>query len=131
MTSETTTAHEGTTPESPQTNATVEALLAMPAGKGERFEMLRGRIVRKAEVVSPSQPQSEMRQRAHDWLNACSHLVWLIWPTHKRVDVYYVEEAGPPPKIALQQYHISDTLDGRDIVPGLRHPVAEIFKGVR
>ncbi len=83
------------------------------------------------EVVSPSQSQPEMRQRAHDWLNAGSRLVWLLWPASKRIDAYYAEEVGPPPKIALQQYHVGDMLDGRDVVPGFSHPVAEIFKGVR
>lgn len=86
------------------------------------------------EVASPSQTQKEMRKRAADWLAAGSRLVWLIWPPQKRVDAYYAMapsgQAANPSAIKPQSYHLDDTLDGRDVVPGFAYPVASIFKAV-
>ncbi len=86
------------------------------------------------EVASPSQSQKEMRKRADDWLAAGTRLVWLIWPSKKRVDTYYVGAASgliaAPSAIKPQSYHLGDALDGRDVIPGFTYPVASIFKGV-
>ena len=86
------------------------------------------------EVASPSQSQKEMRKRAADWLAAGTRLVWLIWPPHKRVDAYYssgsAAQSAAPASIKPQVFHLPDTLDGRDVVPGFTYPVASIFKSV-
>jgi Uma2 family endonuclease len=75
-----------------------------------------------AEVVSPSQYQPEMAEKARLWLAAGVRLVWVVWPEHRQVDVWLPGSDAP---VATLGAH--DALDGRDVLSGFRFPVADLF----
>lgn len=73
------------------------------------------------EVVSPNDRASEVLAKAHDWLAAGCRAVWIVDPATRTVSVHVtgreIMVLGP-----------SDTLEGGDVLPGLRVPVAEVFR---
>lgn len=72
------------------------------------------------EVVSPSDRLRAVTQKAMDYLDAGVRAVWLIHPGHRTVTIYYSDRVAH----TLSE---ADTLDGGDVVPGFRLPVAQIF----
>jgi Uma2 family endonuclease len=74
------------------------------------------------EVASPNQWRPGMAAKAREYLNAATRLVWIIWPRRRQVDVW---RAGDDEPATLT---VEDTLDGEDVVPGFRYPVAELFR---
>lgn len=74
------------------------------------------------EVVSPSQFRPEMAAKAQRYLAAGVRLIWVIWPRYQQVDIWLQGDAAPSATLA-----VADTLDGLDVVPGFRFPVAELF----
>jgi Uma2 family endonuclease len=72
------------------------------------------------EIQSPSQSGKFMDRKSADYLNAGVRLVWVIEP-RKRKAIRY--RAGEAP-LTLQE---SDVLNGEDVVPGFRCPVAEVL----
>lgn len=72
------------------------------------------------EVVSPSDRVNEVDEKVRDWLDAGTRLVWVVNPRPRTVTVY---RADVKPSVLIE----GDTLDGADVVPGFRLPVAEIF----
>jgi Uma2 family endonuclease len=73
-----------------------------------------------AEVISPSDRVGEVDEKVQQWLDAGTRLVWVINPRRREVTVYS-PSAGP---FILTE---AGTLDGQDVVPGFRLPVAELF----
>jgi len=73
------------------------------------------------EVKSPSDRPGEMATKLSLYLDAGVPLIWWIDPDERRVRVYrhgkFVAELGG-----------GDVLDGEDILPGFRLPVASIFR---
>jgi Uma2 family endonuclease len=76
------------------------------------------------EVVSPSNSPQEMQQRAGEYLNAGSSLVWIVNPDTLTVDVYL--QGG-----TRTVYSGSMILDGGDVIPGLKLPVSRIFERIK
>jgi Uma2 family endonuclease len=77
------------------------------------------------EVVSPSDTLNEVEENVHEWLGAGAALVWVANPRRRTVTVY-----RSPTTAAVLTATILDAeqnLEGEDIVPGFRLPVAEIF----
>lgn len=72
------------------------------------------------EVVSPSDRVVEVDEKVRDWLDAGTRLVWVVNPGARTVTVY---RPGAKPTVLVE----SDTLEGEDVVPGFRLPVAEVF----
>jgi Uma2 family endonuclease len=73
------------------------------------------------EVISPGDTYSEVQDKVFDWLEAGTRLVVVVDPRKQRVMVHS----------ALSDLRIltgQDTLDGGEVVPGWRLPVAAIFK---
>ena len=72
------------------------------------------------EVTSPSDEPGDMKRKLALYLDAGVPLVWWVDPDQRRVRVYrrgqLVGELGE-----------GDVLDGEDILPGFRLPVAAIF----
>ncbi|HEY4328444.1 MAG TPA: Uma2 family endonuclease [Phycisphaerae bacterium] len=72
------------------------------------------------EILSPSDSASEVLEKIDEWLDAGTRLVWVVDPEKQNVRVY---APGRKPLIL----RMPDTLDGEDVLPGLRLKVADIF----
>ena len=73
------------------------------------------------EVVSPSDKQYDVTEKAFAYLKAGTRLVWVIEPVAKTVMVYRSET-----DFTLLTYE--DTLTGEDVVEGFTCPVAQLFE---
>jgi Uma2 family endonuclease len=72
------------------------------------------------EVVSPSDTHAQVVEKALAWLEAGCRMVLVVDPSRHTVTVYR----------SLRNIRIlieGDAVDGADVVPGWRLPVAEIF----
>lgn len=72
------------------------------------------------EVVSPSNTVTQMQDKVCDFLDAGTRMVWVIDPRRRTVMVYCSR-----PEIGLLTE--DEELDGGDVLPGFRLPVAELF----
>lgn len=75
------------------------------------------------EVASPSQDASELAAKARTYLSAGTRMIWVVWPRAHAIDVWRAGTAGGP----VVRLGVDDWLDGEDVVPGFRHPVADLF----
>jgi Uma2 family endonuclease len=73
-----------------------------------------------AEVVSPFDRADEVHNKVHEYLEAGTQLVWVLWPRRQSVTVY--DGDGLMRELAPDQY-----LDGGTILPGFNVQVAELF----
>ncbi|MGH2562605.1 MAG: Uma2 family endonuclease [Thermomicrobiales bacterium] len=73
------------------------------------------------EVVSPGTPFDEVMEKVDLYVQYGVPLVWLALPKRRVVMVFAVGQ----PSITL---HEDDILDGGDVLPGFRLPVADIFR---
>ena len=73
------------------------------------------------EVVSPSDVQSRIAEKALAYLNAGTPLVWVLEPVTKTVTVYRSETD-------IKMLTHEDTLTGEDVVPGFSCAVAQLFE---
>jgi Uma2 family endonuclease len=75
------------------------------------------------EVASPSQHRPELAAKAERWLRAGVQLVWVVWPAERQVDAW--DARGPTDPRTLG---VDDELDGGEVLPGLRLPVARLWR---
>jgi Uma2 family endonuclease len=72
------------------------------------------------EVISPGDRPRHILDKVGEYLEAGVRLVWVIDPRHERAVVYRsisdVRELGP-----------NDSLDGEDVIPGLRLPLRDVL----
>jgi Uma2 family endonuclease len=73
------------------------------------------------EVVSPSNSASQVQEKMHEYFRAGVTAVWIIYPEQEEVYVY----ASPA---QIQVLQVGQELDGRDLIPGFRLPVATLFE---
>jgi Uma2 family endonuclease len=73
------------------------------------------------EVVSPTDRYVAVLAKMDLYREAGVPLVWLAEPQQRTVTVY---SSGSEPRILTE----ADTLDGGDVLPGFRLPVAQIFR---
>jgi Uma2 family endonuclease len=73
------------------------------------------------EVVSPTDSFNDVAEKIAQYQRAGVPLVWLVVPRQRAVVVYRLGE----PQVTI---HEGDVLDGGDVIPGFRLPVAEIFR---
>jgi Uma2 family endonuclease len=73
------------------------------------------------EVVSPTDIQYRVVEKAFAYLNAGTRLVWIIEPVGKAVTVYRSETD-------IKLLTRKDTLDGEDIVEGFSCQVSQLFE---
>lgn len=71
------------------------------------------------EIVSPNDRYVDVQEKVDDWLAAGTRLVIVVNSRNRTVNVHTPEGA-----LTLTE---ADTLDGGDVVPGWRMPVADIF----
>ncbi|HWE61929.1 MAG TPA: Uma2 family endonuclease [Chloroflexota bacterium] len=74
------------------------------------------------EVASPHQYRPELAAKARRYLAAGTQLVWVVWPRHRRVDVWRPGDAQPSVSLGM-----TDTLDGLGVLPGFTYPLADLF----
>jgi len=72
------------------------------------------------EVVSPGDTLGEIDEKVQAWLAAGAKIVWVVNPRWCNVTVY---RSPTDIRVLTEQ----DDLDGQDVVPGFRCPVAAIF----
>jgi Uma2 family endonuclease len=73
------------------------------------------------EVVSPNDLFYDVRQKVGEYLRAGVRLVWVVNPVKEEVDVY---RANGTSVLA----RAGDCLEGEDVIPGFRCPLADIFQ---
>ena len=73
------------------------------------------------EVVSPTDIQYRVAEKAFAYLNAGTRLVWIIEPVGKTVTVYRSQTD-------IKTLTIDDTLSGEDVVEGFSCQVAQLFE---
>ena len=81
-----------------------------------------------AEVASPSQFRSEMKDKAERYIQAGVRLVWVIWPKRQQVDVWRPDAAGVARLVTTLKASVGDALDGLDVLPGFTYPLADISR---
>jgi Uma2 family endonuclease len=72
------------------------------------------------EILSPSNTKREMELKVREYFLAGVRLVWLVDMTKRTVRVY----TAPDESTRLSE---GQTLDGGDVLPGLRLPLREVF----
>lgn len=72
------------------------------------------------EVVSPGETHAEVVEKALAWLDAGCRMVLVVEPERKVVTIYRSRED-------IRVLTGDEVVDGADVVPGWRLPVAEIF----
>jgi len=73
------------------------------------------------EVVSPSNLASAVLRKMHDYFKAGVVCVWVIYPEQAEIYVYSTPQQ-------VQVVGIGQELDGGDLLPGFRLPVAVLFE---
>ncbi|MEP7284899.1 MAG: Uma2 family endonuclease [Chloroflexota bacterium] len=71
------------------------------------------------EIVSPGDSASEIQKKVDLYLAAGTSIVWVIYPDLKKVVVYSGDKGYSVP--------FDGTLDGGDLLPGLKLPVSKLF----
>ncbi len=75
------------------------------------------------EVISPGDTFKEVDEKVRAWLGAGAMMVWVVNPNGRNVTVY---RSTTDVKTLTE----NDELDGRDVVPGFRRRVGDIFAEV-
>jgi Uma2 family endonuclease len=73
------------------------------------------------EVVSPSNTANHVHEKIHEYFKAGVTRVWVVYPRQQEVYVY----ASPT---QIQVLQLGQELDGGDLVPGFRLPLAALFE---
>ncbi|CAA9532937.1 MAG: hypothetical protein AVDCRST_MAG73-1126 [uncultured Thermomicrobiales bacterium] len=73
------------------------------------------------EIRSPSETGPDVARKVGEYLAAGTTLVWYADPPHRVVDVH---RSGRAPMTLGN----GDALDGEDVLPGFRLPVAHVFR---
>jgi Uma2 family endonuclease len=96
-----------------------ERLPLPPPRRGTAYRPLAPDLV--VEIASPSRYRPEMGEKVQVWLDRGVHLVWVVWPERRALDIWTPGAQGP------HTLGDTDTLEGDDIVPDFRLPLAEIW----
>ena len=73
------------------------------------------------EVISPSNSASAVHRKVHDYFKAGVSRVWVVYPEQAEVYIY-----SSPKQIEV--VGVGQELDGGDLLPGFRLPVAVLFE---
>ena len=75
------------------------------------------------EIISETNTAAEMRQKAKEYFESGSRLVWMVYPKTRTVAVF--EQLQEQPTRTLTE---ADVLDGGSVLPGFSIAVTEIFQ---
>jgi len=73
------------------------------------------------EVISPSDMMSAVLRKVHDYFKAGVTRVWVVYPEQAEVYIYSTPQQ-------VQVVGVGQELDGGDLLPGFRLPVAVLFE---
>ncbi len=73
------------------------------------------------EIVSPNDRAEDVREKVREYLAGGVRLVWVLWPSSRSVSVH-------APGAPTRELRPDDELDGGELLPGFRVPVAELFE---
>jgi Uma2 family endonuclease len=73
------------------------------------------------EVVGPSDMMSAVLRKVHDYFKAEASRVWVVYPEQAEVYIYSTPQQ-------VQVVGVGQELDGGDLLPGFRLPVAVLFE---
>jgi Uma2 family endonuclease len=103
---------------SPDISFIAKSRLDVTAAEKEKY--LRGAPDLVVEVLSPWDRSARLQEKLPDYFSSGARLIWVLDPAEKTVLVYRT----PEPDRLLR---VTDTLDGEDVLPGFRLPLAELF----
>jgi len=103
---------------SPDVSFIAKARLSVAAVELEKY--LRGAPDLVVEVLSPWDRSIRVREKLQDYFSSGARLIWVVDPAEKTALVYRAPETD-------RLLHATDTLDGEDVLPGFRLPLAELF----
>jgi len=90
-----------------------------PADLQEGFWALAPDLV--VEIISPSESANAIQEKVNDYLQAGTHLIWLVYPRLQNVVEYrslqQIRQIGP-----------EGELEGGDLLPGFRLPMRTLFR---
>lgn len=72
------------------------------------------------EIVSPSDRAQEVHDNVHQYLEAGTQVVWVVWPQRRSVTVHL-------PTAEAREFGSEEELSGGDVLPGFSVRVAELF----
>jgi Uma2 family endonuclease len=94
---------------------------------GERLEggrlptgFLQGAPDLVVEVLSPSESAIDVQQRMRDYLEAGARLVWIVAPESRSLTAFRADGSA-------RLVREGEEVDGEDVLPGLRFPLAEVI----
>jgi Uma2 family endonuclease len=73
------------------------------------------------EILSPNSRRAEINKRLKDFFGSGTRLAWIIDPDFKRAEIC----RSPTDRKLIES---DGFLEGEDLLPGFRHPVADLFK---
>lgn len=71
------------------------------------------------EVVAPNDKASDIDETIEDYLRAGVRLIWFVYPKSRSVHVYT--------QTTVERLNSDETLDGRDVLPGFRLSIGDMF----
>ena len=92
---------------------TDEELMALPKD-GQKHELING------EILSPWDRTIRTHDKMVEYFDSGARMAWVINPEEKSALVYRGADAG-------RLLRVADALDGEDVLPGFRLPLAELF----
>jgi Uma2 family endonuclease len=105
----------------PDISYSLPARKAAAPKRGTSYLVLTPDLV--AEIISPNDARSDIKQKTDTYLDAGVRLVWNVWPNSKQVEVWRPTQRKHPIAILSEM----DTLDGLDVIPGFACLVRDIF----
>ena len=73
------------------------------------------------EVISPRNSAFAVQRKVHDYFKAGVTCVWVVYPEQAEVYIYSTPKQ-------VQVLGVGQELDGGDLLPGFRLPVAALFE---
>jgi Uma2 family endonuclease len=74
------------------------------------------------EIISPSETAKSIAEKVSDYLQAGTRLLWLVYPQQQEVQEY-----RPDHPFHIYRMQDDDELDGREVLPGFRYALRELF----
>jgi Uma2 family endonuclease len=76
------------------------------------------------EVVSPTDSIKAVHRKALRYIKYGVHLVWIVYPEDRTVEVYSPSEYGDA---VIKELGIDDVLSGGDVLPGFELALRDVF----
>jgi Uma2 family endonuclease len=92
----------------------------LPRTFDEGRKFFRGAPDIVVEAMSPWDRSGRVHEKAEDYFLSGARLLWVVQPEDRTVTVYRTPTA---PKLLTE----TDVLDGEDVLPGFRLPLADLF----